>query len=134
MTLPFITSDSLSPEVMEKRLVQEMPALSLQERDRLLKGIHGVSKIPQETPELIWESLGYLQACLGRKLHEGGPEAEAYRIAMERNLGYFLSRYFQLMFLRSELYDPVLVMVFGIVRSNESHVAPTLSGVMEDCD
>ena len=81
-------------------LAKEMNQMSIQERDRVLYDIHGVSEVITETPDLIEERLFELEV----ELHKIFPKP-AYDQAMYSDPDYVLDTKFRLMFLRADLFD-----------------------------
>lgn len=80
--------------------VQELNALSLQDRNALFERIHGVESVETETEELLSRKIEELRMeldAIGRK--------PAYNKALRQDRSYVTSRKFQLMFLRTDSFD-----------------------------
>jgi hypothetical protein len=82
-------------------LAQELSALSMQERERVYHGIHGVSEHVDEAPEVVEEKL----AKLDDKLAEISRNKDAYLQAMAQDKDYTSCRRLRLKFLRANDFD-----------------------------
>ncbi len=110
----WISSTAASAEVdplqMDKLIAKEIEGLSLKERNALYEEIHGVSTMaPEESPELIHESLDTFQQELGKM---DTKSMQSYNIiannqddrsTFSRNM--IQGDEFRLRFLRSEFFD-----------------------------
>ena len=93
-----------SQESVDMQLAEELNRLSMQQRDQALHEIHGISAPTHESPEFVRHKRQELDACL-RQLAPKKSSA-AYRLAVAMNPEYVSSEALQLMFLRSEEFDP----------------------------
>ena len=85
-------------DVLQDALLQEFEKLSLDEHEKVLFDLHGLSGVVEEDPENTPTKLKELEAAL-----DNTPENEAYLEAKRLNPDYVRSKY--LMYLRSELFD-----------------------------
>jgi hypothetical protein len=83
-------------------LVQELNSLSVKEREDLLDEIHGVAKVPDETPELISECLKEFQEEL-LKLPRNKRKTLDRALFLKPSLEH--DNDFKLMFLRADRFE-----------------------------
>lgn len=83
-------------------LAEELDKLSLDEHEKVLFDIHGISEAPEETEELLQRKLRELEEELTLI-----KEKAAYEQAKEHDPTYVCGSRLRLMFLRSELLDAV---------------------------
>jgi hypothetical protein len=84
----------------EEFLAKELANLSLDEHERALFDIHGITPVEEECPEMIGRSLQDLQIEIDRI-----ESKEAYDLARQMNPEYVINPSFRLQFLRSEQFD-----------------------------
>jgi hypothetical protein len=84
-------------------IAQEMAGLSVEEREKSLYDIHGVSDVIEETPNFVREKLAQLNEELAQIA-----EKAAYFQAEVQSRGYVSCSKFRLRFLRAECFDPKL--------------------------
>jgi hypothetical protein len=106
-------------------LARELNSVSLQERNTVLEGIHGVDDVIKETPEMIQSKLAEFQQALDRFEHHNVNNNEdgitsnpsisvskgalrAYLQARQQNEDYVKDWKFRLMFLRAEAFEATL--------------------------
>eukprot|EP00934_Nitzschia_sp_Nitz4_P006221 Nitzschia sp. Nitz4//scaffold164_size50480//37886//41443//NITZ4_007007-RA/size50480-snap-gene-0.57-mRNA-1//1//CDS//3329538089//6211//frame0 len=88
---------------VEDALAKDLENLSLDEQEKAVFDLHGISQLTPEDPVLIQEKLQQVHL----QLQQLDPTAmQAYRSAEQRNAAYVHHQH--LGFLRSERYDPVL--------------------------
>jgi hypothetical protein len=87
-------------DAVEGLLASELSGLSLSERDKGMFDVHGISNVIEETPELIERSLDDLEKEI-RKIKK----KVAYENAKKMNSSFESDPEFQIMFLRSELFN-----------------------------
>jgi hypothetical protein len=90
------TSDNTVEALISKSYYE----LAHEERNDSLNDIHGISKLTEETPEMIQDLLNVLDMELARI-----EEKPAYELAMSICHEYVSNETFRIMFLRSDDYD-----------------------------
>lgn len=84
------------------QLAQEMNALSVQERERVLDDVHGVAQLHEETPEFIAMSIEEMDlhiSCMPKSKRKAYDRALFFKPTIQHDLK------FKLMFLRTDDYD-----------------------------
>lgn len=96
----------IGPKEVDALYSRDMNKLSLKERDSVLHDIHGIADKVDETPEFVQEKRQQLKEEL---LHLTTKKTcYAYHQSLSDNHDYVTSEVFELMFLRSDLWDPKL--------------------------
>lgn len=101
-TPPPCTGD-VNPHDADTFIAQEMTALSLKDREKVLCDIHGVSVLPVETAECIQKALQEMDSELSKL--ENCP---AYELAMQMDPDYTRDESFRLKFLRADCFNAEL--------------------------
>ena len=84
---------------------QELDRLSFEDRNAINEEVHGVSCLaPEETPELLEQSLSALELSLNRMVADPPSLKSAYSL-VRNSVSYVNERNFRLRFLRCELFD-----------------------------
>lgn len=87
-------------DIAEDVLAKELAALSLEEHEKALFDVHGISGAPEESDELLEQKLLEFDVEISKIKHK-----DAYNIAKSLGPDYVDSRELRLMFLRSELFE-----------------------------
>ena len=99
----------VSPRELENLIASDLQTSSYQERENIYADLHAVSQGIQESPEFIQAKIEQLKRELNEmKLNSDGTTAAgttAYELAESISYDYVHNRKFQLMFLRSAMYD-----------------------------
>ena len=101
LSLPAPSGSSVGDDA-DALLAREMNGLSVEERDNVIFDLHGVSELPNETPEFIDDNL----KAMGRVLRTKFGGKHAYEMALFKDPGYVSDFNFQLMFLRATNWKP----------------------------
>jgi hypothetical protein len=97
---PPASAEQVNSEDMEAFLVQELNAMSLQERESVYEEIHGVIEVPDETPEFVAECLQAFDEELRNIQHK-----PAYDLAERMNAAYVSDCTLRLSFLRADYFN-----------------------------
>jgi hypothetical protein len=97
---PTPPKEDLTAHEADALLAKEMTQLSVEERDQVLKEIHGVADEVDENPESVMRALAQFEEEL-QKI----PERDAYELAKSMSGDYVSSRKLLLMFLRADRFD-----------------------------
>lgn len=104
MTSPGDKGEDLVRQADDLR-IKELNRLSFEDRNAINEEIHGVSCLaPEETPELLEQSLRALELSLDRMITDPPSLKSAYNLVRNSD-SYVNERNFRLRFLRSELFD-----------------------------
>lgn len=93
--------DTTALHEAEKAMTEELYNMSMEDREKALHDIHGVAETPDETPELVTQSLHRLEIELQTNFDYA--THESFQVAMDQNPQYVRGMY--LMFLRCESFD-----------------------------
>jgi predicted HTH transcriptional regulator len=92
----FIPYDDIVPEELNK--------LSLNEREKILHDIHGISDLVEESPELIARLLSKMDTWIVKQ-QQKPKKTEAYDLAELQSPGYVKDKDFRLIFLRADDFN-----------------------------
>ncbi len=90
----------LDPKQVDSIIAEEMASLSVEDREKVLYDIHGISGEVVETPELVQLSLHLLEIELSKR-----NDVTAYELAKQQNRAFVEDVVFLLKFLRADSFN-----------------------------
>jgi len=93
-------STDVDPSMVDSIIAQEIASLSIEDREKVLYDIHGISGGIEETKELVESSLHMLEIELDKL-----QQASGYQIAFQMDRCFVEDKMFRLRFLRAHLFD-----------------------------